>query len=112
MSPIMFFALMLGQFSCSDGECAIVPRRVEWHSRADEPGRIYLYVSGRQVGGYDGERDQAPDGAAKHRQDDYRGPEKLAEAIRRADPNYRPERDPDLNRPTLFPSFHFPTVPG
>lgn len=34
----------------------------------------------------------------RHRQDEYRGPEKLAEAIRNADPNYKPELDPDLNK--------------
>jgi hypothetical protein len=43
---------------------------------------------------------QAPDGTVLHRQDTYRGPERLAEAIRRADPSYDPKRDPDLNRPT------------
>ncbi len=41
---------------------------------------------------------QAPDGKVLHRQDDYRGPEALAEVLRRADPAYRPEKDPDLNR--------------
>jgi hypothetical protein len=236
MSHFLLIALTLHQAPCLEGQCPIVPRRVEWRSRADEPGRIYLYLSGRQIGGYDGERDQwrdfdhdsgawsqprpffprtmldfgvmrerlagnderhslngdtvsarealaaigkleddsdklrltiigpeaerravladleshpeleplregllvqsyapehwavadagfaragkptiylqAPDGTVKHRQDDYRGPDKLAEAIRRADPHYRPERDPDLNRPTLFPNFHFPRVPG
>src|SRR5205823_4837668 len=40
---------------------------------------------------------QAPDGKVLHRQDEYRGPDQLAEAIRRADPDYHPERDPDLN---------------
>ncbi|MHB1423483.1 MAG: hypothetical protein ACYC3I_09875 [Gemmataceae bacterium] len=42
---------------------------------------------------------QAADGTVLHRQDAYRGPEALAEVLRRADPNYQPERDPDLNKP-------------
>ena len=42
---------------------------------------------------------QAPDGTVLHRQDVYRGPEALAEVLRKADPSYNPERDPDLNRP-------------
>lgn len=44
---------------------------------------------------------QAPDGRVLHRQDEYRGKDKLVEAIRKADPNYRPDRDPDLNAPPL-----------
>jgi hypothetical protein len=42
---------------------------------------------------------QAPDGTVLHRQDVYRGPEALAEVLRKADPTYNPERDPDLNKP-------------
>jgi len=42
---------------------------------------------------------QAPDGKVLHRQDGYRGAEALAEVLRKADPSYRPEKDPDLNRP-------------
>ncbi|HTU17726.1 MAG TPA: hypothetical protein VMG10_06645 [Gemmataceae bacterium] len=42
---------------------------------------------------------QAPDGTVLHRQDVYRGPEALAEVLRKADPTYNPDRDPDLNRP-------------
>ncbi len=41
---------------------------------------------------------QAPDGTVLHRQDEYRGPEALAEVLRKVDPAYRPERDPDLNK--------------
>jgi hypothetical protein len=46
---------------------------------------------------------QAPSGKVLHRQDGYRGPEKMAEAIRKADPNYNPARDPDLNRQVTPP---------
>lgn len=42
---------------------------------------------------------QAPDGKVLHRQDSYPGAEKLAEAIRKADPNYDPKKDPDLTKP-------------
>jgi hypothetical protein len=58
---------------------------------------------------------QAPDGKVLHRQDDYRGPDKLAEAIRKADPNYQPNNDPDLNKsnpPSPSPSFDLSHVPG
>lgn len=41
---------------------------------------------------------QAPDGTVLHRQDEYRGPEALAAVLRKADPAYQPERDPDLNK--------------
>lgn len=42
---------------------------------------------------------QRADGKVLHRQEDYRGPEKLTEAIRKADPKYDTARDPDLNKP-------------
>jgi len=42
---------------------------------------------------------QAPDGKVLHRQDDYRGPEALAEALRKADETYQPKKDADLNKP-------------
>jgi hypothetical protein len=41
---------------------------------------------------------QAADGTVLHRQDEYRGPQALAEVLRKADPAYQPERDPDLNK--------------
>ena len=242
MSSILI-ALALSQTPCPGPLCPVMPRAVEWRSRSDDPGRAYLFSGGRQVGGYDGERDQwrdfnpasrewgqprplfegrgarldpttanfgvmrdrlfpdaerhslngsdvsateahaaigrldddsdklrltiigpdaerrgvlddldrdeqlasvrdrllvqsyapehwavadagfvrtgkptiylqSPDGVVLHRQDEYRGPEKLAEAIRRADPRYRPENDPDLNRLPFLPLFHFPRMPG
>jgi hypothetical protein len=46
---------------------------------------------------------QAADGKVQHRQDDYRGPEQLAEAVaqavRKADPSYDRAKDPDLTKP-------------
>ncbi len=46
-----------------------------------------------------------PDGRGKvlHRQPAYTGPAKLAEALRRADPNYQPAKDPDLTQPPPAP---------
>jgi hypothetical protein len=41
---------------------------------------------------------QAADGKVLHRQDDYRGPEALAEVLRKAEPTYQPAKDPDLNK--------------
>lgn len=53
---------------------------------------------------------QAPDGVVLHRQDDYQGgAEALAVALRKADPNYRPERDRDRRLADLFPRL--PRVP-
>jgi hypothetical protein len=46
---------------------------------------------------------QRPDGKVLHRQDEYRGPEKLAEAIRKADPSYDPKKDQDLNKVIPLP---------
>lgn len=41
---------------------------------------------------------QRADGEVLHRQDDYRGPKALSEALRKLDPQYDPHKDPDLNR--------------
>jgi hypothetical protein len=42
---------------------------------------------------------QAPSGKVLHRQDCYEGAEKLATALRKADPRYNPATDPNLARP-------------
>lgn len=47
---------------------------------------------------------QAPTGEVLHRQDTYRGATALAEAIRKAQPDYDPKKDPDQNKPTLSAS--------
>jgi|SRR5579875_3449409 len=54
---------------------------------------------------------QASDGTVLHRQDEYRGPQALAEVLRRADPQYRPERDPDLNQ-RFMDDFPWPLLLG
>jgi len=52
---------------------------------------------------------QKADGEVLHRQDEYRGPEKLAEAmaeaVRKADPHYDPKKDPDLNSSIKVPEW-------
>lgn len=54
---------------------------------------------------------QAPDGTVLHRQDDYQGgAEALAEALRKIDPNYRPEKDRDLRKSGLLNRF-LPHIP-
>lgn len=45
---------------------------------------------------------QRPDGVVLHRQDGYEGPEKLAQALRKADPTYDPKKDPDLAKPGVL----------
>jgi hypothetical protein len=48
---------------------------------------------------------QAADGRVLHRQDEYRGPEQLAEAIRKARPDYDPARDPDATARATWPDW-------
>jgi hypothetical protein len=47
---------------------------------------------------------QLPSGKVLHRQDDYAdGAAGLATALRKADPNYAPEKDPDKRKPLVIP---------
>ena len=47
---------------------------------------------------------QLPTGKVLHRQDDYAdGANGLATALRKADPNYTPEKDPDKRKPLVIP---------
>ncbi len=51
----------------------------------------------------------ASDGKVLHRQDDYKdGPQALAEAIRKARPDYRPENDPDQRQGLFRPRVSIP----
>src|SRR5262249_50462989 len=59
--PIL--AAVLAAVQCPGGSCPIParnvsPARLEWRSRDDETQRAYLFLDGRQVGGYDAERDE------------------------------------------------------
>lgn len=52
---------------------------------------------------------QRPDGKVVHRQDSYQGgAERLATALRKADPSYDPAKDPDLTKPTPSPPSPIP----
>jgi len=51
---------------------------------------------------------QAAGGKVLHRQDEWRGPAKFAEAVRKSDPSYDPKKDPDLNKQVL----PVPPLPG
>src|SRR5207302_1542541 len=42
---------------------------------------------------------ESPLGIVLHRQEGWDGPDSLAKAIERADPNYDPSKDPDLRKP-------------
>jgi hypothetical protein len=53
---------------------------------------------------------QTPTGKVLHRQDDYAdGADGLARALRRADPNYDPKKDPDLRRSVGLDLSRVPT---
>lgn len=52
---------------------------------------------------------QRPDGKVLHRQDEYAGPVELATAIRKADPNYQPAKDPNLLKPQPLNPESWPT---
>jgi hypothetical protein len=54
---------------------------------------------------------QRPDGKVLHRQDAYPSAEKLALALRKAEPTYDPKKDPDLSRPALPGGFDPSKVP-
>src|SRR5262245_54573389 len=51
-------ALLLTQLPCPGGRCSPRPDPITWQTRPDEPNRAYLFVNGRQLGGYDAERDE------------------------------------------------------
>jgi hypothetical protein len=56
---------------------------------------------------------QQPDGKVLLRLDQYDGPEPLAEALRKADPNYRPDQDPNGKpRPQPPDASGSPSVPS
>lgn len=79
------------------------------HVQAYRPEHWAVANTGFVTGGHPTIYLQSPNGHVLHRQDEYRGPERLVEALRRADPNYRPERDPDLNK--SFVTFNWRRVP-
>ncbi len=78
---------------------ALAPWRGRIKVQAYPPDHWAVKDAGFQCSGEPTIYCQAPDGKVLHRQDGYRGAEALAEVLRKADPSYRPEKDPDLNRP-------------
>lgn len=49
---------------------------------------------------------QAPDGKVLHRQDDYQdGADGLAKALRKADPDYKPDKDQDKRKDPVLPGL-------
>lgn len=55
---------------------------------------------------------QTPDGKVLHRQADYAGGyASLVEALRKADPTYPPDKDPDLRKPVVPPAPVVPLTP-
>jgi hypothetical protein len=55
---------------------------------------------------------QKPDGTVLHRQDDYTGgAQALADAVRKADPNYHPDSDPNKTKPDLLPGVDLLQIP-
>ena len=52
----LIFSLILSQLTCPNGVCR--PNPIAWRTRADDPGRAYLFVEGQQRGGYDRARDE------------------------------------------------------
>lgn len=52
----LFITLILSQLACPGGACK--PSPVSWRTRPDDPGRAYLFVEGKQRGGYDRARDE------------------------------------------------------
>lgn len=52
---------------------------------------------------------QTADGRVLHRQDEYHGPERLAAALRRARPDYDPNKDPNFDRRIV--TFAWPNWP-
>ncbi len=57
MVPLLF-SLALTLPSVLAQNCPIAPGVVEWRTRPDDPTRVYLYVDGRQRGGYDWAADE------------------------------------------------------
>jgi hypothetical protein len=71
----------------------------------DYPPDHWAVQCGFKTGGHPTIYLQAAGGRVLHRQDDYEGPAGLVAALRKADPNYSPDSDPDLRRQPLAPAL-------
>jgi hypothetical protein len=70
--------------------------RDKWLIKAYSPSAWAVKNAGFKTDGHPTVYLQAPGGKVLHRQDDA---DRVAEAVRRADPNYDPAKDPDLRKP-------------
>jgi hypothetical protein len=89
------------------GDLAAAPALATWKDRllvqTYPPEHWAVAKAGFFTGGKPTVYVQAPSGKVLHRQDDYAdGAEGLAQALRRADPNYDSAKDPDLRKAMRF----------
>lgn len=78
---------------------ALAPFRSRWRMQEYSPSEWPVQGVGFHTEGTPVIYLQKADGVVMHRQDSYDGPEKLAVALRKADPSYDPKKDPDLTKP-------------
>lgn len=89
---------------CASGELSGLLRDCIVHDYA--PDHWHVARAGFVTSGKPTIYFQAADGTVLHRQDDYEGgAAALAEAIRKADPNYKPTADPDLRKTSPLPDL-------
>jgi hypothetical protein len=72
------------------------------------PDHWHVARAGYDVGGHPSVYLVSADGKVLSHSASYAGPEKLAEAIRKADPKYDPSKDPDLTKSQSNPNSSFP----
>jgi hypothetical protein len=72
------------------------------------PDHWHVARAGYETGGHPSVYLVSADGKVLSRSTSYAGPEKLAEAIRKADPKYDPSKDPDLTKSQSQATFRVP----
>lgn len=91
---------------------ALAPWRGKLVLTDHDPGHWHVARVGFVTAGRPTVYVQAADGRVLHRQDDYDdGPEGLAAALRRIDPQYRPEADVDLRKTAAPAPLSLPALP-
>lgn len=79
-----------------------------------DPGHWHTVGVGMVQNGHPTMYLQDESGTVLHRQDTYRGPDALAGAVRKVDPAYRPDKDPDANavfNPLAFLGLDLAKIP-
>jgi hypothetical protein len=85
-----------------DGDPALAPWKDRVVVQGYEPTHYHVARTGYCTTGKPTIYVLQPDGTVLHRQDDYAGgAAALAEALRKADPDYKPKNDPDRRKPEL-----------